>query len=329
MSKVQIVAEAGLNHQGKLNTAWALVNSAIEAGADVVKFQLYQAERLASPTAPKARYQLETTNPTESQLEMLKRLELSLEDFKALAKNCRAQDVPHCRYNQIEFLVSVFHTEAVAMAEELRAIGDRTLRPSLSRLKIPSGELTNLPLIDAVAKAGFPVIISTGMARLSEVEAAIEIYEAHRTPGAYIDTILHCTSEYPADPAHANLRAMETLRRAFGYPVGLSDHTLGWEIPVAAVALGATMIEKHFTLDRNQEGPDHSSSLELEEFAQMVKMIRNIEAALGDGRKRPSLAEGATAERSRKKLVAAVPIPQGAVITEEMVTRLRAEGGMG
>ena len=326
MSKVQIVAEAGLNHQGKLNTALALVNSAIEAGADVVKFQLYQAERLASPTAPKARYQLETTNPTESQLEMLKRLELSLEDFKGLAMYCRAEhDI--CRYNRIEFLVSVFHTEAVAMAEELRAIGERTLRPSLSRLKIPSGELTNLPLIEAVAKAGFPVIISTGMAKISEVEAAIETYEANRTPGCNIDAILHCTSEYPADPAHANLRAMETLRLAFGYPVGLSDHTLGWEVAVAAAALGATMVEKHLTLSRSMEGPDHKASLEADEFAAMVKAIRNVEAALGDGRKRPSAEELVMADRAKQKLVAAVPIPKGTVITEEMVTRLRAEGG--
>ena len=309
---VEIVAEAGVNHNGELATALALVAAALEVGADVVKFQLYQTERLLVPDHP--------------DFQMLKGLELTLKDFEELAWKCRVSVVSW--RPDLEFLVSVFHTEAVAWAEKLRVIGERTLRPSLRRLKIPSGELTNLPLIQAVAEAGFPVIISTGMARLSEVEAAIESFEAHRTPGAYIDALLHCTSEYPADPAHANLRAMETLRRAFGYPVGLSDHTPGWEVAVAAVALGAVMVEKHLTLDSNQEGPDHKSSLMPAEFTQMVKMIRNIERALGDGRKRPSPAEGAMAQRSRKKLVAAVPIPKGVVITEEMVTRLRAEGGL-
>jgi sialic acid synthase SpsE len=234
----------------------------------------------------------------------------------------------YCYSQDIEFLVSVFHTEAVALAEELRALRERSNRSSLARLKIPSGELTNLPLIQAVAQAGFPVIISTGMARLGEVEAAIETNEQNRTPGSYINHLLHCTSEYPADPAHANLRAMETLRRAFGFPVGLSDHTPGWEVAVAAVALGATMIEKHLTLDRTMEGPDHKSSLEPAEFAQMVKAIRNVEAALGDGRKRPIAEELAMANRSRKKLVAAQDIPQGSVINEAMVIRLRAEGGL-
>lgn len=302
---VTIVGEAGVNHGGKLATAFELVKAAKQAGADVVKFQVYEPRHLLVLDHP--------------DYQMLKRLKLTLGEFRQIAQFCRHYD--------IEFLVSVFHVEAVAMAEQIREIGEITLIPWLAKLKIPSGELTNLPLIRAVAEAGFPVIISTGMANLGEVEAAIETYEAHRAPGSYIDTILHCTSEYPADPAHANLRAMETLRRAFGYPVGLSDHTLGWEVAVAAVALGATMVEKHLTLDRNQEGPDHKSSLEPAEFAQMVKMIRNVEMALGDGRKRASAEEMVTAERSRKKLVAARDIPQGAVITEEMVTRLRAEGG--
>ena len=306
MSKVQIVAEGGVNHGGKLATALALVEVAIKAGADVVKFQLYQTEKLVTPSHP--------------DFAMLKRLELDYDSFGQLFH--------YCRVRRIEFLVSVFHTEAVAIAEDVRAVGAMTTRPTLARLKIPSGELTNLPLIEAVAKAGFPVIISTGMAKISEVEAAIETYEAHRTPGCNIDAILHCTSEYPALAADANLRAMETLRLAFGYPVGLSDHTLGWEVAVAAVALGATMVEKHLTLSRSMEGPDHKSSLDPNEFAEMVKAIRNVEAALGDGRKRPTAAEGAMAERSRKKLVAAQDIPQGAVITEGMVTRMRAEGGL-
>ena len=303
---VTIVAEGGVNHEGKLQTAMKLVDAAVAAGADIVKFQLYDTQKLLVPSHP--------------DFTMLKELELPFRAFAQLAAYCRTENV--------EFLVSVFHIEAVAMAEELRAIGDRTLRPSLKRLKIPSGELTNLPLVQAVAEAGFPVIISTGMARLSEVEAAIETFEAHCTPGAYIDTLLHCTSEYPALAADANLRAMETLRRAFGYPVGLSDHTLGWEVPVAAVALGAVVVEKHLTLSRDQEGPDHKASLEPGEFSAMVKAIRNVEMALGDGRKRPTAEEWVTAERARKKLVAAVPIPQGTVITEEMVTRLRAEGGI-
>ena len=309
---VTIVAEAGVNHNGELATALALVDAALEVGADVVKFQLYQTERLLVPDHP--------------DFQMLKGLELTLKDFEELALKCRVSVLPWRR--DLEFLVSVFHTEAVAWAEKLRAIGQMTLRPSLRRLKIPSGELTNLYLIEAVATAGFPIILSTGMANLGEVEAAVRLYEATAYPGAYIDAILHCTSEYPADPAHANLRAMETLRRAFGYPVGLSDHTLGWEVAVAAVALGATMVEKHLTLDRSQEGPDHKSSLEPAEFAQMVRAIRNVEAALGDGRKRPSLAEGAMAARSRKKLVAAQDIPTGTVITEGMVSRFRAEGGL-
>lgn len=304
---VTIVAEGGVNHGGKLATALALVDAAVAAGADVVKFQLYQAEKLLVAHHPDS--------------QMLKDLELSLEDFKELAQKCRRSIAPG-----VEFLVSVFNLEAVALADQLRTIGERTLRPSLARLKIPSGELTNLPLIKAVARAGFPVIISTGMGRLSEVEAAIETYEAVRISGSYIDCLLHCTSEYPADPAHANLRAMETLRRAFGYPVGLSDHTLGWEVAVAAVALGATMVEKHLTLSRQMEGPDHQSSLEPDEFARMVKAVRNVESALGDGRKRPSAEEMVTAERARKKLVAACDIPAGTVITEEMVNRLRAEG---
>lgn len=308
---VEIVGELGVNHQGWLTTALALVDAAVEAGADVVKFQMYETEHLLVPAHP--------------DFAMLKGLELFFEDFMELAGYCRKLDIEGPR---IEFLVSIFHPDLVGWAEELRAIGERTLIPSLRRLKIPSGELTNLPLIAAVAQAGFPVIISTGMARLSEVEEAVEIYEAHRIPGAYIDHLLHCTSEYPADPAHANLRAMETLRRAFGYPVGLSDHTPGWEGAVAAVALGATMIEKHLTLDRRMEGPDHKASLEPDEFAQMVAAIRNVEAALGNGVKRPSAEELVMADRSRKKLVAAQDIPQGTVITEEMVSRLRAEGGI-
>ena len=302
-----IIAEAGVNHNGDLDLAKQLVDVAVSAGADAVKFQTFKADRLATAVAPKAEYQNRTTDETESQFDMLRRLELSPEMHHALMSYCRDKD--------ILFMSSPFDELSADLLEELE----------VAVFKIPSGEITNLPFLSHIARKGKPMIVSTGMSYLSEVEAAVHTIEAARNRN-YV--LLQCTSNYPADPADANLAAMETMAKAFGAVVGYSDHTQGIEIPLAAVALGACVVEKHLTTDRTLPGPDHLASLEPEEFTSMVRGIRSVEAALGHGRKEPAASEANTASVARKSLVAAQDIPAGATLTDKMVAVKRPGTGL-
>ena len=293
-----IIAEAGVNHNGSIETAGQLIETAAEAGADLVKFQTFSADRLVTGSASKADYQLETTSTSESQHEMIRKLELSREMHEEL--------IAHCKKCGVGFFSTGFDPQSVDLLAEL----------GLDRFKIPSGEITNLPYLRHIGRYGKPVILSTGMARLGEIEAALEVLEASGTPRERV-TVLHCNTEYPTPMADVNLKAMLAIRDALGVQVGYSDHTLGIEVPIAAVAMGATVIEKHFTLDRNLPGPDHRASLEPDELKAMVQAIRNIELALsGDGLKRPSPSESKNLEIVRKSLVALVPIKAGEPFTE-------------
>lgn len=302
-----IIAEAGVNHNGVPELARKLVDAAVEANTDAVKFQTFCARRLAGPDAPKADYQIETTGSEESQLEMLERLELSPQAHRDL--------MAYCEQKGILFLSTPFDQQSADLLEEL----------GLPAFKIPSGEITNLPFLAHVAAKGKPMIVSTGMSDMDEVAAAVEVI---RAAGNDELVLLHCVSNYPADPADANLRAMASLSARFDVPVGFSDHTLGIEIALAAVALGACVIEKHFTLDRNMEGPDHRASLEPDELSAMVLAIRKVESALGDGDKRPAAGEGATARMARKSLVAARDIRAGEVLQADMIAVTRPGTGM-
>ena len=297
-NSVLIIAEAGVNHNGSIKTAEQLIETAAEAGADLVKFQTFSADRLVTGSASKADYQLETTSTSESQHEMIRKLELSREMHEEL--------IAHCKKCGVGFFSTGFDPQSVDLLAEL----------GLDRFKIPSGEITNLPYLRHIGQYGKPVILSTGMARLGEIEAALEVLEASGTPRERV-TVLHCNTEYPTPMADVNLKAMLAIRDALGVQVGYSDHTLGIEVPIAAVAMGATVIEKHFTLDRNLPGPDHRASLEPDELKAMVQAIRNIELALsGDGLKRPSPSESKNLEIARKSLVALVPIKAGEPFTE-------------
>ena len=293
-----IIAEAGVNHNGRIETAGQLIEIAAEAGADLVKFQTFSADRLVTGSASKADYQLETTSTSESQHEMIRKLELSREMHEEL--------IAHCKKCGVGFFSTGFDPQSVDLLAEL----------GLDRFKIPSGEITNLPYLRHIGQYGKPVILSTGMARLGEIEAALEVLEVSGTPREQV-TVLHCNTEYPTPMADVNLKAMLAIRDALGVQVGYSDHTLGIEVPIAAVAMGATVIEKHFTLDRSLPGPDHRASLEPDELKAMVQAIRNIELALsGDGLKRPSPSESKNLEIVRKSLVALVPIKAGEPFTE-------------
>ena len=295
---ILIIAEAGVNHNGSIETAGQLIETAAEAGADLVKFQTFSADRLVTGSASKADYQLETTSTSESQHEMIRKLELSREMHEEL--------IAHCKKCGVGFFSTGFDPQSVDLLAEL----------GLDRFKIPSGEITNLPYLRHIGQYGKPVILSTGMARLGEIEAALEVLEASGTPRERV-TVLHCNTEYPTPMADVNLEAMLAIRDALGVQVGYSDHTLGIEVPIAAVAMGATVIEKHFTLDRNLPGPDHRASLEPDELKAMVQAIRNIELALsGDGLKRPSPSESKNIEIIRKSLVALAPIKAGEPFTE-------------
>lgn len=302
-----VIAEAGVNHNGDLEMAKRLIDVAAEAGADAVKFQTFRAEDLATADAPKARYQEETTGSNEGQLEMLKRLELDEAGHKTLAG--------HCRLRGILFLSSPFDEACADMLEDL----------GVPAFKIPSGELTNLPFLRHVAAKGRPMIVSTGMATLSEVFAAVEAIREAGNPGL---TLLHCVSAYPAQPEDANLRAMDAMMEAFHLPVGWSDHTAGIEISLAAVALGAAVIEKHFTLDRSLPGPDHRASLEPDELRAMIRAIRNIEASLGDGTKAPTADEAEVAAMARKSLVAARDLGAGTVLADGDLAARRPGTGL-
>jgi len=329
---VYIIAEAGVNHNGQRDLAFALVDAAAEAGADAVKFQTFDAAKLASKSAPKAAYQKQSTDAAESQLAMLRKLELPREWHAGLQA--------HARQKGIEFLSTAFDTDSLAFLVDL----------GMPLFKIPSGELTNGPLLWQFARSGKPLVLSTGMATLSEVEQGLAIV-AHalsaETEPASIDdvwrswsradwrarlhghvTLLHCTSQYPTPFAEVNLRGMDTLAQAFGLPVGYSDHTEGILIPVAAVARGAKIIEKHFTLDRSLPGPDHKASLEPAELTQMVRDIRALQAALGDGGKTPQPSEWDTRQAARQQVVAARDIAAGSVLARADLSTARCGSGL-
>lgn len=307
--KTLIIAEAGVNHNGDLALARELIDVAAEAGADMVKFQTFSADRLVTIDAPKAPYQAVTTEPKESQHAMIRRLELTRVMHETL--------IAHCRSRGISFFSTGFDLHSVDMLMEL----------GLDRLKIPSGEITNLPYLRHVGRYSKPVILSTGMASLVEIEAALQVLEKAGTQRASI-TVLHCTTAYPTPMADVNLRAMLTIRDTFHVPVGYSDHTLGIEVAIAAVALGATVIEKHFTLDRTLPGPDHKASLEPHELKAMASAIRNVEEALGDGIKGPTASEVKNRPSTRKSLVAACFIRAGERFSENNLAIKRPGTGI-
>lgn len=307
--KTFIIAEAGVNHNGDVELAKRLVEEAAAAGVDAVKFQTFKAERIVARQAPKASYQKEATDPDESQLQMLKKLEL---DEKAWP-----EIVQHCQDNHILFLSTPFDLESI---ETLAALG-------MPVFKIPSGEITNLPYLCKVGALGKELILSTGMADMAEIEAALDALTKAGTPRAKI-TVLHCNTQYPTPMEDVNLKAMATIASGFDLRVGYSDHTLGIEVPIAAVALGATVIEKHFTLDKAMPGPDHRASLEPSELQAMVTAIRNIEKALGNGVKKPSRSELPNRAIARKSIVAATLIHRGELLTEANLTTKRPGTGL-
>lgn len=305
-----IIAEAGVNHNGSLDLALQLVEAASDAGADAVKFQTFKADALVTKTTSKAEYQTANTGNSESQHSMLSELELSAADHDVL--------IDHCQKKNITFLSTGFDTESLKLLQSL----------DLPRYKIPSGEITNLPLLRQLASFGKPLIVSTGMATLEEIAETLAALEAAGVQRCDI-TLLHCTTQYPTPMENVNLRAMLSMGEQFkGVEIGYSDHTLGIEVPIAAAALGAIVIEKHFTLDRAMPGPDHAASLEPDELKAMVTAIQNIQRALGDGRKQPSAAELATRKVARKSIVAAKAISAGETLTEDNLTVKRAEGGI-
>ncbi|WP_046020449.1 N-acetylneuraminate synthase [Magnetospira sp. QH-2] len=302
-----IVAEAGVNHNGDLDRAFKLIDTAAEAGADAVKFQTFTAERVVSPQAPKAAYQERNAGTAESQFDMLKKLELSIADHRALMDRCVERN--------LVFLSSPFDEEAVDLLDDLK----------VAAFKVPSGEITNLPYLHRMGRCGRPVILSTGMTNLEEVMAALDaLTDRHDIPIC----LLHCTSNYPASPESVNLRAINTMQGKLGHPIGFSDHTEGIWIPIAAAARGACMVEKHFTLDRSLPGPDHKASIEPPELKALVEGIRLVESALGDGIKCPQPEEMDTRNIARKSVVAARIIPKGKVIEGDDLTLLRPGTGL-
>jgi N-acetylneuraminate synthase len=307
MPHVFVIAEAGVNHNGSIDLALRLIDVAKASGADAVKFQTFRADLLATRSAHKASYQTRTTAHNESQFEMLQRLELD-----ATAHQCL---IDHCRQIGIQFLSSPFD----AQSADLLATLDVPL------FKIPSGEITNLPFLKHLARKGRPLILSTGMSTLGEVEEAVNVLHA---AGASQLTLLHCVTEYPAPYAEVNLRAMQTLKVVFGLPVGYSDHTSGIEIAIAAVALGAEVIEKHFTLDRSLPGPDHAASLEPAELQQMVAAVRHVEVALGNGIKAPAPCELPNISVARKSVVASRLLRAGRQLTPEDLDIKRPGNGL-
>ena len=311
MNKVLIIAEAGVNHNGSMENALKLIDAAVEAGVDYVKFQTFKAEKLVSKNAKKADYQIENTqNGNETQFEMLKKLELSHEDHSKL--------IAYCNEKNIHFFSTAFDLDSL---EYLKEIG-------LDLVKIPSGEITNLPYLRRAAQLFILFIISTGMCTMEDINAAINVFTQE---GILKDdiTIVHCNTEYPTPMNDVNLKGMISIQQEFGTKIGYSDHTLGIEVPIAAVALGASVIEKHFTLDNTMEGPDHAASLEPNQLKEMVKAIRNIEQAIsGDGIKKPSESEIKNIEIARKSIVASAKILKGDIFTEENITVKRPGTGI-
>ena len=309
MNKTLIIAEAGVNHNGDILIAEKLIEQAAISGADIVKFQTFNTSDLVTKNAPKAEYQLINENRSKNQLELLKGLELNEKQFNLLRKHCG-------KYN-IEFLSTAFDNKSLSMLEKF----------NLKRNKIPSGEITNLPLLKRIGAYNKDVILSSGMANLGEIEMAINILEKAGTKRSKI-TVLHCTSEYPAPISEVNLSAIDTISKALKVKVGYSDHTEGTFISIAAVALGAKIIEKHLTLDRKMEGPDHLASIEPSEFKEMCDKIRDTEIALGDGIKEPTLSEKRNMISVRKSIFASTQIKKGEIFTENNLIIKRPGNGI-
>ncbi len=310
MKHVLIIAEAGVNHNGSLDIAKQLIDKAVEAGVDIIKFQTFKSEKLVSKAARQAEYQQRNIGKKdEGQLAMLKKLELSHADHEEL--------MAYCHEKGIRFFSTAFDMDSIEYLHSL----------DLGLWKIPSGEITNYPYLRKIAQYHEPVILSTGMCELSDIEATVNVLVEFGVEKEQI-TILHCNTEYPTPYEDVNLRAMLEIRDRFGVNVGYSDHTKGIEVPIAAVALGATVIEKHFTLDKNMEGPDHKASLEPDELKNMVVAIRNIESALGAGHKTVSESEQKNIEIARKSIVAACPIKKGEMFTEDNLTVKRPGNGI-
>jgi len=304
-----IIAEAGVNHNGSISLAKKLIDVAVESGADAVKFQTFKAEQLVSKNAEKAEYQKETTDSKESQFQMIKKLELDLETHKEL--------IGYCNSKNIMFLSTPFDLESIDLLNNL----------GLKIFKIPSGEITNLPYLQRIGQLNKKVILSTGMSDIGEIEDALDILISSGTKKDNI-TVLHANTMYPTPMEDVNLKAMVTIGNTFNIAYGYSDHTLGIEVPIGAVSLGATVIEKHFTLDKNMDGPDHKASLEPNELKEMVKAIRNIELALGNGIKKPSKSEIPNIEIARKSIVAKTSIKIGEAFSEKNITVKRPAGGI-
>ncbi len=302
-----LIAEAGVNHNGDIKKALELIDVAADVGADAVKFQTFKAEKLVTSYAALAGYQKNNLGKNILQREMLSHLELKENDYSEL--------IEHCKKRRILFLSTPFEEASADFLEQL----------AVPAFKIPSGEITNLPLVSHIAKKGKPIILSTGMASLSEVETAV--LEIERANNHQI-ILLHCVSQYPAPDEDTNLRAMETLKTAFQYPVGLSDHSIGTAIPIAAFAMGACIIEKHFTLSKKLEGPDHQASLEPQELSDLVISLKRVYSALGNSRKRPAESERDTALVARKSIVAIGFIPAGTVLSEDMLIMKRPGTGL-
>ncbi|MDE6386378.1 MAG: N-acetylneuraminate synthase [Lachnospiraceae bacterium] len=307
MEHIFIIAEAGDNHNGSLDLAFQLVDKAAQAGADCVKFQTFVTEEVISKRAEKAQYQKESTGADESQYEMVKKLELTFDNFRQLQQ--------YAKKKGLMFLSTPFDIPSVDFLESIE----------VPYFKIPSGEITNLPYLIRIAQTGRDIILSTGMAEMEEIEAAVKVLREH---GAGEISLLHCNTEYPTPMEDVNLRAMLTLKEKFGVRVGYSDHTKGIEVPIAAAALGAEIIEKHFTLDHNMEGPDHKASLEPDELKAMVAGIRNIEKALGNGIKTASGSEKKNIDIARKSIVARRRIAKGEILSEDNLAVKRPGGGI-
>jgi N,N'-diacetyllegionaminate synthase len=304
---VYIIAEAGVNHNGSIELAKKMVDKAQEAGADCIKFQTFVSKNIVTKTAEKAEYQRQQTDSSGSQLDMLSKLELSFAEFEELNR--------YCKLKKIEFLSTAFDFDSIDFLEKI----------NMNRWKISSGDLTNLPFLIKIAQLHKPIILSTGMSTMEEIGAAVT---ALRENGSGEITLLHCTTEYPTPYEDVNLNAMKTIKNLFNVSVGYSDHTNGTEISIAAVAMGATVIEKHFTLDRNMEGPDHKASLEPDELKAMVDAIRNVESAMGNGEKKPAESEVKNIPIARKSIIASCRIKKGDLFTEDNLTVKRPGSGI-
>ncbi len=304
-SKVLIIAEAGVNHNGDMNLAEELIDVAASSGADIVKFQSFKSINIVTADAPKAIYQKVLTNENESQIEMLKKLEIGEKDYARL--------IDRCNKNKIKFLSTPFDVESLKFLLSL----------NIDLIKIPSGEITNYPLLREIGKSNKDVIMSTGMTTIDDIKSALDVLSSFRTSDIAKVSLLHCTTEYPAPFSDINLYAIRTLAQEFQLPVGYSDHSEGIEVPIAAVALGARIIEKHFTLDKTLPGPDHKASLNPDELKKMINAIRNIEISLGDGKKNIMNSERKNMLIARKSIVASKDISQGEKFSEDNITSKR------